>query len=36
MDADSNGGEWDYEEVKLLKNIYIYLYNEHQYSTNTM
>ena len=23
MDADSNGGEWDYEEVKLLKNIYI-------------
>ena len=33
MDADSNGGEWDYEEVKLLKNIYIYLYND---STNTM
>ena len=23
MDADSNGGEWDYEEVKLLKYIYI-------------
>ena len=36
MDADSNGGEWDYEEVKLLKYIYIYLYKEHQYSTNTM